>query len=94
MVSICGSTLFIDELVHSTTTSGFADLDRLARVVRDLDAQRASEAGDLAEIAADLGRIDVDGADDLESLARRDLPDDPGADRPEPEMQDLDRLCC
>ena len=30
IVSICGSTFLIDELVHSTTTSGFADFSAFA----------------------------------------------------------------
>ena len=67
---------------------GLGGLDRLLRVGRNLDAQRAADAGDLAEIASGLGRIDVDGADDLEAAAIGDLPDHRRADRPEPVMQD------
>jgi hypothetical protein len=61
---------------------GFRGLDRLPRVVRDLDAQRAADAGDLAEIASDLGRIDVDRADDLETAPVGDLLHDRRADGP------------
>ncbi len=81
IASICGRTFFIDEFVHSTTTSGFVDLmallassDTLTRSVRPRPATSPRSR-------PDLRRIDVDGADDLEALARRDLLDDPGADR-------------
>ena len=55
IASICGSTFFSDELVHSTTTSGFAALIAFVASSGHLDAQRAADADDLAEIAADLG---------------------------------------
>ena len=85
-----------EDLLHRRARAEHDDvrlrrLDRLRRVVGHLDAKRAADAGDLAEIPADLGRIDVHGADNLESLARRDLLDDRRADRPESEMKDPDR---
>ena len=86
IVSICGITFLIDELVHSTTTSGFADFSALRRVARHLDAEALRQADDVAEIAADLRRIDVDGADDFESGPRRHLFDDGRANRAEPEV--------
>ena len=90
IVSICGSTFLIDELVHSTTTSGFAAFSALAASSGHLDAEPLRQADDVAEIAADLGRIDVDGADDLETGTRRDLLDDGGANRAEPEVHHFD----
>ena len=86
-VSNCGSTFFSDELVHSTATSGFDALIAFLRVVRDPNTQRPGQAGHVAEVPSDLGGIDVDRADDPESLALRHLPDDAEADRTETEMQ-------
>ena len=90
IASICGRTFFIDELVHSTTTSGLVDLiaffassDTLTRSVRPTPATSPRSR-------ADLGRIDVDRADDLESLALRDLLDDRRTDWPESEVKNLD----
>ena len=80
-VSICGITFFSDELVHSTATSGLPALDRADRVVGDADAQLLVEADHLAEIEADLGAVDVDRADNLESLARGHLARHRRADR-------------
>ena len=65
-------------------------LQRLRGVARHLDAEPLRQADDVAEIAADLRRIDVDGADDLESGTRGHLLDDRGADRAEPEVHDFD----
>ena len=45
----------------------------------------------LADVASHLRRIDVDRADDAEALARGHLPHHRRADRPEPDVQDLDR---
>ena len=90
MVSICGITPFSDELVHSTTTSGFARADCLPGVGVDLHFQPAIEAGHFSQVLSDLGRIDVHGADDLEALAPGDLPDDGGADRSEAKVHDFD----
>ena len=42
-----------------------------------------AKADHIAEIAPDLGGIDVDAADDLESLASGNLPRDRRADRAE-----------
>ena len=75
-VSNCGSTAFSDELVHSTATSGFAALIAFLASSETVTLSALAKAGDLAEIASDLGGIDVHRPDDLESLARRDLPDD------------------
>ena len=90
IVSICGSTVLIDELVHRTTTSGFAAFSALAASAETFTPSRFGQADDVAEIAADLGGIDVDRADDLEAWPRRHLLDDGGADRAEPEMHDSD----
>ena len=49
-------------------------------VSRDGDAQRAAEAGDLAQVAPDLGGIAVDGADELGMGLAGDETDDGGAD--------------
>ncbi len=75
---------------------GLAGLDGLLDVVDDLHLQRAADTRHLAEISANLGRIDIDRADDLESFSPGDLSDDGCADRPEAEVQDPDRsrLCC
>ena len=40
-----------------------------------------------------VGAVDVDCANDLESLPTGDLPDDAGADRSEPEVDDPDGTC-
>ena len=90
IASICGRTFFIDEFVHSTTTSGLVDLMALRASSGHLDAQRSSDGGDLTEVAADLCRIDIDSADDLEALALRNLLHDPDTDWAEPEMKNLD----
>ena len=94
--SICGSTFFSDESVQSTTTSGFVDLMVFFGVGRHLDAERAADARDFAEIPSHFRGIDVHRADDLEPAPIGDLFDDRGANRPEAEMQDLDRSfpCC
>ena len=94
MVSICGSTAFTDELVHSTTTSGLAARSALAASALTLTPSRRGSPIDVAEVATDLGRIDVDGADDLETRPRRDLPGHGGADRTEAEGHDPDRGHC
>ena len=62
-------------------------LERLGRVALDLDAEPLAQSGDLAEVAAHLGRVDVDRADDLEPGATGNLLDDRRTDRTEPEMQ-------
>ena len=85
-----GTTFFSDELVQSTATSG-----RTALIVRAMSSvtftpQRRPHAADVAEVAADLGRIDVHGADDRQSLAAGDLTDHARADGPESDMQHLD----
>ena len=76
--------------MHSTTTSGFAALIVFLASSGYLHLEPAADAGDLAEIPSDLRGIDVDGADDLESLTRGDLPHDAGANGPEAEMHDPD----
>jgi hypothetical protein len=65
-------------------------LDGLAGIVRYLDFEGPAHASDLSQVTAGLGGIDVDGADDLESLAIGDLADDARADRPEPDVDDPD----
>ena len=67
IVSICGITFLIDELVQSTTTSGLADFSAFVASSDTLTPSRFGQPDDIAEIAADLRRIDVDGAHDLES---------------------------
>ena len=71
-------------------------LDRLPGIVRNLDLERPADGRRPRRDRARLGRVDVDGADDLESLAGGDLPHDAGANGPEAEMHDPDRalLCC
>ncbi len=88
--SNCGSTFFSDELVQSTATSGFEALIAFLASSEIRDTQRFGQAGHVAEIPSDFGGIDVDRADDLESLAFRDLPDDAEADGTETEMQHAD----
>ena len=61
----------------------------LPRVRGHLDLQSASDAGDLAEIAADFRGIDVHGGDDAKPRPRGDLPDDGGADGPRPKCRTL-----
>ncbi len=87
MVSICGNTLTTDELVQSTTTSAFADLQRLGGVARHFHAEPLPQSDDVAEVATRLRRVDVDGADNLETRARRRLLDDGRADGTESEVQ-------
>ena len=91
IVSICGATPFSVELVQRRTTSGRRRLERGPQIGIDLDAQLPIEADDLPEIAAGLGQIDVDGADDLEPAPHGHLPDDARANRPEPNVQDTNR---
>src|SRR5262249_38012647 len=50
-------------------------------------------AGDFSEILPQLRRIDVDGANNLEPFAARDLPNDTDTDRPEPHVHDADWHC-
>ena len=77
--------------MHSTTTSGFAALIAFFASPDTLTRSARPSAGDLAEVAARLRRIDVHGADDPEPLALGHLPDDAGADRSEPDVHDPDR---
>ena len=58
---------------------GLGRLQCLGRVVLNLQAEPSIQADDVAEIAPDLRRIDVDPADDLESRSRRDLSGDGGS---------------
>jgi hypothetical protein len=44
----------------------------------------------VSQVATDFRRIDVDRADNPESLALGDLTHDAGANRPEADVQDLD----
>src|SRR6185436_12107524 len=69
---------------------GPGGLQRLGRVGRNFRADPLRQADDVAEVAADLGRIDVDCADDFESRTRRDLLDDGGTNGAEPEVHDFD----
>ena len=69
---------------------GLRGLERLGRVGGDFRAEPLGQADDVAEIAADLGGIDVDRADNLETWPRRHLFDDRGTNRAEPEMHDFD----
>ena len=90
IVSICGMHLLDRRARAQHDDVGLRRLQRLGRVGRHLDAEALRQADDVAEIAADLRRIDVDGADDLESGPRRHLFDDGGADRAEPEVHHAD----
>ena len=83
-------TFLIDELVHRTTTSGFATSSALAASSETFDAETLRQTDDVAEIAADFGRIDVDGADNFESGPRGNLLDDSRANRAEPEVHHSD----
>ena len=82
--------------MHSTTTSGFVALIVFFASSDTLTRSVAADTGDLAEIASGLRRIDVDRADDLESLAPIATCFTTAAPiGPEPEMQDFDRsLAC
>ena len=93
--SICGITLFSDERVQCTTTSGLAALIALPQIVA-LTFTRSwrAEPGHVAEIASGLRRIDVDGADDFESRAGGDLLRDGRADRSEAEMHHANVAMC
>src|SRR5207249_2196645 len=59
-------------------------------VVRHFDAESFRQADHVAEIASRLGRIDVDPPDDLEPWTGRNLLDDGGTDRPQPEVDHPD----
>ena len=90
MVSICGMTFFSDELVHSTTTSGFAALiaffassETLTFSWRPRPATSPRSRPTLAGSMSTAPTI-------LKPLRAGDLPDDAGADRSETEVQDLD----
>ena len=76
--------------MHNTATSGFAALIAFRASSETFTLSGFAQTGHLAEVPADLGRIDIDGADDLESLAPRNLPDDPETDGTQPEMQHPD----
>src|SRR5262249_35019209 len=65
---------------------GLRRFDGLHRIVGHLDADALAHAGDVAEIAAHFGRIDVDRAHAHEATAGRDLSGHGGTDRAEPEM--------
>ncbi len=69
---------------------GLGRLQRLGRVVLNLQAEASVQADDVAEIATDLGGIDVDPADDLESRPRGDLPRDGAANRTETKVHHAD----
>ena len=89
--SICGSTVFSDELVQCTTTSGLAALIAFFTSSETFTRSGLRELRDVAEIAARLGGIDVDGPDDAKALAPGDLSHDGRTDWPEPDVHDLDR---
>jgi hypothetical protein len=88
IASICGSTVLIESSCTDDDV-GPGRLQRLGRVARLPRAEPLGQADDVAEIAADLGRIDVDGTDDFETgraatcltIARH---------RAEPEVHDFD----
>ena len=82
IASICGMHLLQRRLRAQHDDVGLRRLDGLPRIVRYLDAQLPADAGDVAEIAADLGRIDVDARRRCGSRVRvGDLPHDGRADR-------------
>ncbi len=76
--------------MQSTATSGSVAL--IVRAMSSVTLTRSARPtpADLAEVAADLGGIDVDGADNGEALAGGDLPDDARADRAESDVHDFD----
>ena len=53
----------------------------------DLHAKRAALAEQLTDVSPDLRRIDVNGANELESIASHDLLRDRHADRPKTDVQ-------
>ena len=89
--SICGQTFSSDELVHSTTTSGFAALIVLRASADTLTPKPLRQARHRAEILPDLRRIDIDPAHHLEPAARGHLLHDGGPDRSEPEVHHTNR---
>ena len=90
IVSICGSTFLIDELVHRMTTSGFAAFSALAASSDTFTPRRLGRPTTSPRSRPTFAGVDVDGADDLEPGPRRDLLDDRRADRAEPEMHHAD----
>ena len=66
----------IDDDVQSTTTSGFDFLMACRASGSTFTRNGRCEAGDLADVAAHLGRIDIDGADDAKPVARGKLASD------------------
>jgi hypothetical protein len=88
--SICGSTFFSDELVHSTATSGFdalialrASSDTLTLSARPTPATSPRSRPTFAGSMSTAPTI-------LKPLRDGDLLDDGGADRPEAEMDHPD----
>src|SRR5579884_4172486 len=60
---------------------------------RDRHPKRPSQANDVADILSNLGRVNVDRPDNLETLARCCYPRDTRANRPEAVMNDTDHPC-
>ena len=89
--SNCGSTRLSDELVQSTATSGLAALIVLPMSAVTFTRSRRPSSMTSPASLPDLLRIDVDGADDLKSLARRELPRHRRADRAEPDVHHANR---
>ena len=89
--SNCGSTAFSEEPVQCTTTSGLAALIAFLTSPETVTRSGFAELGDLAEIAAGLGGIDVGRPDDAKALAPGDLSHDGRTDWPQPDVHDLDR---
>ena len=59
--------------MHSTATSGLGRLNRRADRIGDLHAERATDADDVAQVAAGLLRIDVHGGNDPKPTTREEL---------------------
>src|SRR5207249_5290978 len=67
---------------------GLGRLEHSGRLVGNLYADPSAQADDVAQIATDLGRVDVDATDDFEPRTRGDLLDDGRPDRTQPEVHD------
>ena len=89
--SICGHTFFERRTGAQHGDVGPGGLHDGAQVVRHRHAKPALEADDLAEIAPQLGGVDVDGADGLETGPGGDLTNHRGADGTKTDVQDTNR---